>query len=187
MARWDRRYALVVALSLAVVIGLAAGLATEVGRPYPGFFFAIDYHVAPAEPAARAAGLRWGDRLVAVDGGSPLGLMARVRAATGPLRDPVHYEVERDGRRFTVDLAPARFSWAALLGHFGGYFVVSALMLVVGAAVYRQNPLAAPNRRFLVYMCLWAVSNVAVRSEERRVGKECRRCGWPRRSRIDEQ
>ena len=158
MARWDRRYALVAALSLAVVIGLAAGLASEVGRPYPGFFFAIDYHVAPAEPAARGAGLRWGDRLVAVDGGSPLGLMARVRAAT----DPLHYEVERDGRRFAVDLAPARFSWATLLGHFGGYFMVSALMLVVGAAVYRQNPLAAPNRRFLLYMCLWAVSNVAV-------------------------
>ena len=25
-----------------------------------------------------------------------------------------------------------------------------------------QNPAAAPNRRFLLYMCLWAVSNVAV-------------------------
>ena len=63
MARWDRRYALVVALSLAVVIGLAAGLATEVGRPYPGFFFAIDYHVAPAEPAAAPTLLsRWASR-----------------------------------------------------------------------------------------------------------------------------
>ncbi|MGH7413208.1 MAG: hypothetical protein ACREKJ_03310, partial [Candidatus Rokuibacteriota bacterium] len=158
MARWDRRFALVVAVSLAVVVGLGAGLAAEVDRPYPGFFFAIDYHVVPVEPAARAAGLRWGDRLVGVDGQSPLALMARVRAAAGP----VHYEVERDGRRFAVDLAPQRFTWATVFGHFAGYFLVSAVMLAVGVAVYLQNPVAAPNRRFLVYMCLWAVSNVAV-------------------------
>ncbi|HEY7654726.1 MAG TPA: adenylate/guanylate cyclase domain-containing protein [Methylomirabilota bacterium] len=158
MARWDRRFALVVAVSLAVVIGLGVGLAAEVGRPYPGFFFAIDYHIAPVEPAARAAGLRWGDRVVAVDGQSPLALMARVRAAAGPVR----YEVERDGRRFAVDLAPPPFAWATVVGHFAGYFLVSALMLAVGVAVYLQNPVAAPNRRFLLYMCLWAVSNVAV-------------------------
>ena len=158
MARWDRRFALVVAVSLAVVVGLGVGLAAEVGRPYPGFFFAIDYHVVPVEAEAWAAGLRWGDRVVGVDGQSPLALMARVRVAAGP----VHYEVERDGRRLAVDLAPQPFAWATLFGHFGGFFLVSALMLAVGVAVYLQNPAAAPNRRFLVYMCLWAVSNVAV-------------------------
>jgi class 3 adenylate cyclase len=158
MARWDRRFALVVAVSLAVVVGLGVGLAAGVGRPYPGFFFAIDYHVVPVEAEARAAGLRWGDRVVGVDGQSPLALMARVRAAAGP----VHYEVERDGRRLAVDLAPQPLAWATLFGHFGGFFLVSALMLAVGVAVYLQNPAAAPNRRFLVYMCLWAVSNVAV-------------------------
>jgi class 3 adenylate cyclase len=158
MARWDRRFALVVAVSLAVVVGLGVGLAAEVGRPYPGFFFAIDYHIAPVEPAARAAGLRWGDRVVGVDGQSPLALMARVRAAAGPVR----YEVERDGRRLAVDLAPQPFTWATFFGHFAAYFLVSALMLAVGVAVYLQNPVAAPNRRFLLYMCLWAVSNVAV-------------------------
>ena len=158
MARWDRRYALVAAASLAVVVGLGVGLATEVGRPYPGFFFDIDYHIAPVEPAVRAAGLDWGDRIVAVDGQSPLGRMARVRAVPGPVR----YEVERAGRRFAVELLPQRFTWATLSGHFAGYFLVSALMLAAGVAVYLQNPLAAPNRRFLLYMCLWAVSNVAV-------------------------
>jgi class 3 adenylate cyclase len=158
MARWDRRFALVVAVSLVVVVGLGAGLAAEVGRPYPGFFFAIDYHVAPVEGAARAAGLRWGDRVVSVDGQSPLALMTRVRAAGGPL----HYEVERRGGRFRVDLPPQPFTWSTFFRHFAGYLLVSALMLAVGVAVYLQNPRAAPNRRFLLYMCLWAVSNVAV-------------------------
>lgn len=157
MARWDRRFALV-AVSLAVVLGLGAGLASEVGRPYPGFFFAIDYHIAPVEPAARAAGLRWGDRVVGVDGRSPVALMARVRSATGP----IPYEIERAGRRFTVELPPQPFAWATFFGHFAGYVAISLLMLAVGVAVYLQNAAAAPNRRFLLYMCLWAVSNVAV-------------------------
>ncbi len=112
----------------------------------------------PIEPAARAAGLRAGDRLVAVEGDSPLTLAARVRAAAGPIR----YEVERAGRRLSVELPPRILTWTRLVDHFGVYFLVSAIMLIVGAAVYVQNPAAAPNRRFLLYMCLWAVSNVAV-------------------------
>ena len=35
-------------------------------------------------------------------------------------------------------------------------------MLAAGLFVFAQNPAAVPNRNFLVYMCLWAVSNVAV-------------------------
>ena len=36
------------------------------------------------------------------------------------------------------------------------------VMLAAGLFVFAQNPAAVPNRNFLVYMCLWAVSNVAV-------------------------
>src|SRR5216683_1991552 len=158
MARWDLRFSLVVAASLAVLVGLVADLALDAGRPYPGFFAAPDFRLFPAEPDARAAGLGQGDRLVAVDGASPLTLAARVRAAAGPIR----YEVERAGRRFSVELAPRPLTWSRLVDRFAVYFLVSAVMLIVGAAVYAQNPAAAPNRRFLLYMCLWAVSNVAV-------------------------
>src|SRR6266508_2501891 len=42
------------------------------------------------------------------------------------------------------------------------YFAVSAVMLAVRLLVFAQNPAATPNRNFLIYMCLWAVSNVAV-------------------------
>ena len=89
MARWDRRSKLLVAASLVVLLGLLGGLAMDAGRPYPGFFATPDYYVVPVEPAARAAGLRAGDRLVAVEGDSPLTLAARVSAAAGPIR----YEV----------------------------------------------------------------------------------------------
>jgi class 3 adenylate cyclase len=158
MARWGRRSKLLVAASLAVLLGLLGGLAVDAGRPYPGFFATPDYLVVPVESAARAAGLRAGDRLVAVEGDSPLTLAARVRAASGPIR----YEMERAGRRFSVELASRPLTWSRLVDHFAVYFLVSAVMLIVGAAVYAQNPAAAPNRRFLLYMCLWAVSNVAV-------------------------
>ena len=157
MARWDLRFSLVVAASLAVLVGLVADLALDAGRPYPGFFAAPDFRLFPAEPDARAAGLREGDRLVAVDGASPLTLATRVRTA-----GPVRYDVERAGRRLTVELAPRPLGWARLIDRFGIYVLVSAIMLGVGALVYVQNPAAAPNRRFLLYMCLWAVSNVAV-------------------------
>ena len=76
MARWDLRSTLLVAVSLAVLLGLLGGLALEAGRPYPGFFATPDYYVVPIESAARAAGLRAGDRLVAVEGDSPLTLAA---------------------------------------------------------------------------------------------------------------
>ena len=132
MARWDLRSAALVAVSLAVLLGLLGGLALEAGRPYPGFFVTPDYYVVPIEPAARAVGLRPGDRLVAVEGDSPLTLAARVRAATGPIR----YEVERAGSRLSVDLPPRTLTWARVVDHFGVYFLVSAIMLIVGAAVF---------------------------------------------------
>ena len=47
-----------------------------------------------------------------------------------------------------------------LARRFAVYFVVAALMLAAGVLVYIQNPAARPNRNFLLYMCLWAASNV---------------------------
>jgi class 3 adenylate cyclase len=155
MSRRDLPMTALLALTIAALIGVAGALSSQVDRPYPGFFFSFDYRVVPLAPDED---LGFGDRIVSVDGGSPLGLMARVDAATGPVR----YELVQDGRRVAVDLAPRIFTWADLLRHFAGYFAVSAIMLAVGLGVFAQNPAAAPNRNFLVYMCLWAVSNVAV-------------------------
>ena len=79
LARWDLRISLGVSASLAVLVSLVAGLALDAGRPYPGFFAAPDFRLFPADRDARTAGLRAGDRLVAVDGAPPPALTARVR------------------------------------------------------------------------------------------------------------
>jgi class 3 adenylate cyclase len=147
-----------VGLTLVALLGVLTILASQVGRPYPGFFFSPDYRVFPVTAASRAAGLAYGDRIVAADGRSPVGLMAQVDVASGPVR----YEVERDGRRFSADVRPVPFTVRDLVDHFAGYFIVSVIMLGVGVAVFVQGPAAAPNRNFLVYMCLWSLSNVAV-------------------------
>ena len=154
----DPRYVAVVLATAALILGVLGSLVVDVGRPYPGFFFTADYRIFPATAAVRDAGLRFGDRLLAVDGASPLTLMSRIRSAGGPVR----YELERDGQRFMTTVAPEPFTWNVLAGTFVVYFVVSAIMLVVGVFVYVQNPSARPNRYFLLYMCLWAASNVAV-------------------------
>ena len=155
--RRDVRMAALVSLTILALLGVLGVLVSQVARPYPGFFSSVDARLFPVSAASRAAGLRFGDRVVADDGASPVTLMAEVSRAAGPVR----YEIERDGRRFAVALAPARVTWTLLIGHFGVYFAVSALMLAGGLLVYAQNPAATPNRYFLIYMCLWAISNVA--------------------------
>src|ERR1700694_1535450 len=92
------RYVAVVAITAALILGVLSSLTADVGHRYPGFFFSPDYRIFPVPPAARDAGRAIGDRLVAVDGASPLTLLARVAASDAPVR----YEVDRDGRRFTA-------------------------------------------------------------------------------------
>src|SRR5262245_22434754 len=125
MLRRDPRASLLVALSFAAMLGVLAALLAQVDHPYPGFFFSSDFRVFPVSPESRAAGLAYADRIVSADGRPPTEMMARVAAA----HRPIHYEVERAGRRLSVDLAPARFTWGVLADHFAAYFVVSAAML----------------------------------------------------------
>src|SRR5215510_14334899 len=155
MVSRNPRALVVVGLTAAALALLLGSLAARVGRPYPGFFVAPDYRVFPVEAGVP---LEWGDRIVGVDGRSPVTLEARVAAA----QTPVRYEIERAGRRATFEIAPRPFTWSLLLSHFGIFLAISVTMLAVGVAVFAQNPRARPNRYFLIYMCLWAVSNVAV-------------------------
>jgi len=152
------RFDVLVAASVLLLLGFVGALARQVGRPYPGFFFTPDYRVFPVAPDVAAAGVAPGDRVTRVDGAPALGLMARVSAGGGAVR----YTFARQGRQFALYLAPRPFTAADLVGHFAPYFLVSGVMLAVGILVFSQNPSATPNRSFLVYMCLWAVSNVAI-------------------------
>ena len=107
MVRPNFRALLVVALTVVALLVLLGGLATKVGRPYPGFFVAPDFRVFPAEPDTP---LRWGDRIVSVDGRSPIVLEARVAASGAPIR----YDIERAGSRLTLDVAPRPFTWRTM-------------------------------------------------------------------------
>ena len=156
MTNLARRWAAVV--TAGTLVALFALGARDVGRPFPGFFFAVDYRVFPVDDDVTTAGLAFGDRIVAVDGGSPLALMERVRERG----KPIVYDVERRGTRFQVAIPPRPFTWGHYLERYLGYFLTSVVMLGAGALVHAQNRTATPNRNFLVYMCLWAVANVLV-------------------------
>jgi class 3 adenylate cyclase len=158
MGRHHQRFILVAVVSALVVVGILVSLVADVGRPFPGFFVGPDYRALPLDDEARATGIGWADRIVAVDDQSPLGL--RRRLAEG---GPVRYDLVRaDGSRYSVTLTPRPFTWQLITRHFWVFFAVSGLMLMAGVVVYGQNPVAGPNRNFLLYMCLWAISNVAV-------------------------
>ena len=83
----------------------------------------------PAEPDTP---LRWGDRIVSVDGRSPIVLESRVAASDAAIR----YDIERAGSRVTVDVTPRPFTWRTMSTHFGIFFVISVVMLAVGVAVF---------------------------------------------------
>src|SRR5712691_11189255 len=156
MVQASRAKMSLVALTAGTVLILLGALAARVGRPYPGFFLAPDFRVFPS--SSEVLSVEWGDRIVSVDGRSPVTLEKRLASSAAPIR----YEIERAGHRIAVEAAPKPFTWALLVAHFGVFFVVSAIMLAVGIAVFAQNPRARPNRNFLLYMCLWSVSNIAV-------------------------
>ena len=155
VSRHPRAWGLV-ALTVATLSLLLGALVAQVGRPHPGFFVSPDFRVFPAPRGTVAP--ECGDRIVSVDGRSPVTLEKRVGSDGAPIR----YDIARGGRRVALDLAPQPLTWRLLLGHFGVFVAVSTIMLAVGIAVFTQNPRARPNRNFLLYMRLWAVSNVAV-------------------------
>src|SRR5207247_2482900 len=87
--------------------------AARVGRPYPGFFVAPDFRVFPSSRAPVA--VEWGDRIVSVEGRSPVTLEARAASGGSAIR----YEIERAGHRVALDLAPQPFTWRLLFVPFG--------------------------------------------------------------------
>ena len=49
MLRRDLRFGLLVARTVAAIVGVLVCLVVEIGRPYPGFFFSSDFRVFPVD------------------------------------------------------------------------------------------------------------------------------------------
>ena len=149
-------FGLLVALTVAAIVGVLGSLVADVGPrtrassslPTTASSPSTPRRTRPASPSATGS---W-----------PWTAHPRSRcsSACGGRPRPIRYEVDRAGRRFAVSLAPAPWTWQLVAGQFAVYFAVSVIMLATGVFVYAQNPAARPNRNFLVYMCLWAASNV---------------------------
>ena len=127
MTRRDPRFTLLVAATAAAILGLGAALVHDVGRPYPGFFFAPDYRIFPVSAAATGAGLAYGDRIVRVNGQGPTDADGAGAGVPGPRglrgrsgRPPVHRDAGAGAARVAGRGQPLRRLLWRVRGDAGG-------------------------------------------------------------------
>jgi hypothetical protein len=118
---------------------ILGALVAQVGRPSRGFCVTQDFRGFRSSAAPDAP--ERGDCILRVDGGSPATLRRHV-VSGGPIR----YEPERAGRRIALAQATQPFTRGLVLGHFGVFCGVFAIMLTVGIAVFAQNSRASGSR-----------------------------------------
>src|SRR5208337_996064 len=99
--------------------------------------------VQSADPEARAAGIEAGDRLLTIDGRSTYHWFLHPEQVlhAGQVN---HYELEREGTRYTADLSPKPCSIASLpaweTALHAALLVVAAIYLAIGFVVWRLRP-----------------------------------------------
>jgi signal transduction histidine kinase len=161
--RWGRYLA--PALLIAATLGVAGAALVEavewLDRPFPGFFAYSSGLVSPmqrSEWQGRAAGIRPGDRVLAIDG-IPFADRARVSAhlrqrAPG---DPVRVDLLRRGERQTLALTLAEFSASDVLITLATPFSIGIFYLLMGTVIFFLKPRARPARLTLVLLSLIAL------------------------------
>ena len=105
--REQQRLALLAVASALMVLGLLGALVADVGRPFPGFLFTLGHRIVPVDSDAVAGGLRFGDRIVTVDGASPITLASRIERS-GALEVTVPVSVIGEGQGRYRRKGPAR-------------------------------------------------------------------------------
>jgi len=145
---------------LAAVLVWAASLysiASQIGHPFPGFFYTADRIVSgftPQDFTGWQAGLRPWDRIVAVNGQHWREMRRVVREAG--VGTPLVYTVERGDRRLQIAVPTMEFTPDILWRFIPGCLLFAILSLAVGIFVYVRNPSGRLNRYLLLYLLLWA-------------------------------
>jgi signal transduction histidine kinase len=151
-----------VAAGVVVVVALVwavclYSIASQVGGPFPGFFYSPDRLVSgftPQEFAGWQAGLRPGDRIVAVNGHSPREIRRLVRE-TG-ISGVLAYTVERGGETMQVMVPTMPFTWDIVLRFVPAYIFCALLCVATGLFVYLHDPASRLNRGLLIYLSSYA-------------------------------
>jgi len=156
---WRPRW-VVAGVILAAVLVWAASLtsiATQIGHPFPGFFYTPDRIVSgftPQDFSGWQAGLRPWDRIVEVNGHHWREMRRLVREAG--VGGTVVYTVERGSQRLQIPVPTMEFTPDILWRFIPGGLLFAILSLAVGIFVYVRNPVGRLNRYLLLYLLVWA-------------------------------
>ncbi|NIO68959.1 MAG: hypothetical protein GTN71_07970, partial [Anaerolineae bacterium] len=132
-------------------------IASQIGGPFPGFFYAPDRIVSgftPQDFTGWQAGLRPWDRIVAVNGQHWREMRRLVLA--GGIGGTLVYTVERGDQRLQIAVPTMEFTPDILLRFMPSYLFFALLCLAIGIFVYVRNPAGRLNRYLLLYLLLWA-------------------------------
>jgi len=132
-------------------------IASQIGRPFPGFFYTAGRIVSaftPQDFTGWQAGLRPWDRIVEVNG-QHWREMRRVVQEAG-IGTPLVYTVERGDQRLQITVPTMEFTADILWRFIPGCLLFALFSLAVGIFVYVRNPSGQLNCYLLFYLLLWA-------------------------------
>ncbi len=156
-----RRRVVAAAAVLTVVMWGACvySIASQIGHPFPGFFYTPDRTVSgftPKDLSGWQAGLRPADFIVSANG-QPWQEMPRLVREAG-IDGTVAYTVERRGQRISVVVPVMEFTTDILLRFVPGQLLFAAVMGGIALFVYTLNPASRLNRYVLLYFVLWELA-----------------------------
>src|SRR5512136_2401019 len=143
------RWVVAVAIAIAVIVWSISlySIASQVGHPFPGFFYRADRTLTaftPQDFTGWQAGLRPWDRIVEVNGQHWREMRRLVQEAD--IGNTLIYTVQRGDQRLQIAVPTMRFDLSILLRFIPGWLFYAFLCMAVGVFVYIRNPTGRLNR-----------------------------------------
>jgi signal transduction histidine kinase len=158
------RWVVTIVIALAVIVWAATlySIASQIGHPFPGFFYDADRTVNALNTedlTGWQAGLHPNDRIVAVDGRPWRELTRIVRAV--PIGTPLNYQVARGNQTLEIAVPTMQFPLETFLQFVPPWLLYSLVCLVIGVFIYIRSPASQLSQRLLVYLFLWGTAGAA--------------------------